>query len=140
MLLFDDPCHLDFALFLQPFRRCVPPGHVHAVTRSPRSKNVQDQFLPPEVRDRASPTTVEGRKNHRWKHLAFMELGLCSERFGSPNMWELSSPWAATVFTISISFRGHSPKAAMGPALSTCLRRMKTSRSSRKLRSISPAG
>src|SRR6516164_11556922 len=63
MLFFNDPRHLELPFFLPFFRRLVPPRHVYAAARSPRSENVEDQFFAPEVGDRAGPAAVQGREN-----------------------------------------------------------------------------
>ena len=74
MLFFNDPRHLELAIFLPFFRRLVPPGHVYAAARSPRSENVEDQFFAPEVGDRAGPAAVQGRENRCRERFTFMEL------------------------------------------------------------------
>ena len=73
MLLLNDAEHLNRALILELLSCFVPPGHVNTAAGSPRGEYVQNQFLPPELRDGARPSVLDGGERQRGERLADFE-------------------------------------------------------------------
>jgi hypothetical protein len=73
VLLLDDADHLQRALLLELSSRLVPPGHVNAAARSPRSEDVQDDFPTAKVRNREWTAVVQRWQRQVGKRPAFFD-------------------------------------------------------------------
>jgi hypothetical protein len=62
MLLLNDAKHLDATLLLMCLEAIMPHGHVMAASRSPRGKNVKDDFLAKVILQRDGPAILQRRK------------------------------------------------------------------------------